>query len=56
MWKEDRRSCDYFTTRHRDGPIPPREFVEPVDGMVADAGHHVDERSLRIDVVELGRL
>lgn len=31
----------------RDGPVPRQEFVEPVDGVIVDAGEHIDTPSLR---------
>jgi hypothetical protein len=36
-------------------PVPRQQFVEPGGGMVGDAGEHVGEPGLRVDVVELGR-
>ena len=36
------------------GPVPGQEFVETSDRMVGDAGEHVGEPSLGVDVVELG--
>jgi hypothetical protein len=35
-------------------PIPRREFVDALGGMIREAGQHVGEPSLRIDFVELG--
>ena len=34
-------------------PVPGKEFVEPGGGLAGDAGEHVGEPGLRIDVVEL---
>jgi hypothetical protein len=36
-------------------PIPWQQFVEPLRGMLGDAGEHVGEPGQRIDVIELCR-
>ena len=43
------------TTLHRGGPVPGQQLIKPVDGVIVDAGEHVGEPGLRIDVVELRR-
>ena len=35
--------------------MPGEKLVEPRGGMICDAGEHVGEPRLRVDVVELGR-
>jgi hypothetical protein len=37
-------------------PVPRQKLFEPVDGVIVDAGEHVGEPGLGIDVVELGRV
>jgi hypothetical protein len=37
------------------GPVPRQEFVQPVDGVIGDAGEHIGEPGLRVHVVELCR-
>jgi len=41
--------------RHGLTPVPGQKLVEPVDSMIVDAGEHVGQLGLRIDVVELCR-
>jgi hypothetical protein len=36
-------------------PAPWKKLVEPLDGMAGDAGQHIGEPGLRIDVVQLRR-
>jgi hypothetical protein len=36
-------------------PVPRQQRVKPGGGMVGDAGKHIGEPSLRIDVPEFGR-
>src|SRR5271156_5520345 len=36
--------------------VPRQELVEPVDIVIVDAPEHVGKPSLRIDIVELGRV
>jgi hypothetical protein len=38
------------------GPVPRQELFQPVDGVISDAGEHIGQPSLRIDVVEFRRL
>src|SRR5580704_9686196 len=51
-----RHSCRHFTTLRLGSPVPRQEVVQPVDIVIVDPGQHVGEPSLRIDIVELGRL
>ena len=37
------------------GPVPRQQFVEPAGGMFGDAGQHIGEPCLGIDVVEFCR-
>jgi len=37
-------------------PVPRQEFVNALGRVIREAGQHVGEPSLRIDVVELGGL
>src|SRR6478609_5686752 len=55
MSKENRRSCRQSTSSVDRLPIPGQQLIEPVDGVIVDAGQHVGEPGLRIDVVELRR-
>jgi hypothetical protein len=51
-----RHSCRHLTTLHLGGPVPWQELVQPVDSVIVDATEHVGKPSLRINVVEPGRL
>jgi hypothetical protein len=46
----------HFSTLHLGSPVPRQQLVEPVDGVIVDAGEHVGEPGLRIDAVEVGGL
>jgi hypothetical protein len=37
-------------------PVPGEKLIEVLDGVVSDAGEHVGEPSLRVDIIELRRL
>src|SRR5882762_9130939 len=41
---------------HGLSPIPRQKLIQPESSMIVDARQHVGEPSLRIDVVELGRV
>src|SRR5215475_1087580 len=49
-------SRNFAMARHELMPVPGQKLLEPVAGVVVDAGEHVGEPGLRIDVVELCRL
>src|SRR5690349_1884827 len=55
MSKENRRSCRQSTSSVDRLPIPGQQLIEPVDGVIVDAGEYVGEPGLRVDVVELRR-
>lgn len=46
-------SRNFGMARHELTPVPGQKLIEPVAGVVVDAGEHVGEPGLRIDVVEL---
>src|SRR5215475_24697 len=48
-------SRNFAMARHELMPVPGQKLIEPVAGVVVDAGEHVCEPGLRIDVVELCR-
>jgi hypothetical protein len=37
-------------------PVPGKELIQPADRVIGDAGEHIGEPGLRVDVVELGGL
>jgi hypothetical protein len=45
-----------FSGPRRRTPIPWKKLVDPFCGMIGQAGEHVGEPSMRIDIVELGGL